>query len=221
MNLPKHSNRSARRLAAAGAAVAVAALGGLAIALARGPAEDPHPCCNMPPPRPAWTRSTARYQAPDVELVRADGARVSLLRELDDGKPVILDFIYTTCTAICPVMSQTFAQIQRRLGARRDDVHLISISIDPDQDTPARLAAYARRFDAGPRWTFYTGTLEASVATQGAFDAYRGDKMNHVPVTFLRRAPGEPWVRLSGFAGADDVLKEYRALVAGEPPPGR
>jgi protein SCO1/2 len=56
--------------------------------------------------------------------------------------------------------------------------------------------------------------VEASIATQRAFDAYRGDKMNHLPVTFLRAAPGKPWVRLEGFAPPDEVVKEYRQLVA-------
>src|SRR5262249_25129195 len=153
---------------------------------------------------------------PDVGLVRADGKPVSLRNEIDDGKPVLLNFIFTTCAAICPVMSQTFAEVQRQLGDERDHVHLISVSIDPEQDTPARLREYAKKFKTGPQWTFYTGTLEASVAAQRAFGAYRGDKMNHVPLMFLRTAPGKPWVRLEGFARADDIIKEYRKLRAAE-----
>ncbi|MCU1276997.1 MAG: electron transport protein SCO1/SenC, partial [bacterium] len=140
---------------------------------------------------PAWQRSTVRYRIPDVGLVRADGAAVRARREIDDGKPVILNFVFTTCAAICPLMSQTFAGVQRRLGDDRANVHMISISIDPEEDTPARLVAYAKKLDAGRQWAFYTGTLEASVAMQRAFDAYRGDKMNHVPVTFLRIAPDQ------------------------------
>jgi protein SCO1/2 len=57
-----------------------------------------------------------------------------------------------------------------------------------------------------------TGTLDDSVAVQRAFDVYRGDKMNHQPATFLRAAPGQPWVRLEGFASAADILREYRQL---------
>jgi len=68
-------------------------------------------------------------------------------------------------------MSQTFAEVQRKLGD--EPVHLISVSIDPEQDTPARLCEYARKFSAGPHWTFYAGTLEASIAAQKAFGAYR------------------------------------------------
>jgi protein SCO1/2 len=164
---------------------------------------------------PAWHRTTARYRVPDVGLVRADGARVRLRREIDDGQPVILNFVFTSCAAVCPVMSATFAQLQRRLAADRAQAHLISISIDPEEDTPERLRDYARSLHAGPQWSFYTGTLEASIAAQRAFDAYRGDKMNHVPVTFLRVAPDQPWVRLEGFASAEAIVAEYRRLRAG------
>jgi protein SCO1/2 len=154
-------------------------------------------------------RSTASYSVPDLRLVRQDGVVVSLPHELDDGRPVFLDFIYTTCTTICPLSSQVFAMLQRRLGPDAPKVHLVSISIDPEQDTPARLRDYAGRYQASSSWQHYTGTAEASIATQRAFNAYRGDKMNHAPLTLYRTAPGQPWVRLEGFATAEQLLGEY------------
>ncbi len=166
---------------------------------------------------PETTRRMADYTVPPVKLVREDGKTVSLPDELNDGRPVVLSFIYTTCTTICPVVSQTLSQLQRKLGADRDRVHLVSISIDPEEDTPARLVAYARKYAAGPGWQHYTGTMTASVATQRAFDVYRGDKMNHAPATFLRAAPEKPWVRIDGFATADDLLGEIRNMLL----PGR
>ncbi len=163
---------------------------------------------------PQVTRSIANYFVPDtITLVRSDGARVSFARALNDGSPVLLDFIYTTCTTICPVLSQTFAEVQKRLGADAAKVKMLSVSTDPEQDTPARLTEYAKRYRAGAEWTFYTGTVEASIAAQRAFDVYRGDKMNHTPLTFFRRAPGQPWVRLDGFATPDAVMDEVGAKV--------
>jgi protein SCO1 len=158
--------------------------------------------------------STVNYVAPDVQLVRDDGKTVSLRAELDDGRPVIMNFIFTTCTSICPLSSQTFAEFARRLGAGREKIHLVSISIDPEQDTPERLREYAKRFSAGPEWQHYTGTLAASLAAQQAFAVYRGDKMSHAPVTFLRVAPGAPWRRIEGFATPDDLLREFHTLLA-------
>lgn len=158
------------------------------------------------------TRSMVSYTVPPLMLTRQDGKEVSLGKELDDGRPVVLTFIYTTCTTVCPVLTQTLAQLQQQLGADSAKVHLMSISIDPEQDTPARLRDYAKKFGAGPEWQHYTGTVQASIAAQRAFDVYRGDKMNHNPVTLLRAAPGQPWVRIDGFATAQDLLHELHGL---------
>ena len=156
----------------------------------------------------ALLRSVVQYQTPDVRLVRDDGRSVTLREEMDDGKPVVLAFIYTTCTTVCPLTSHTLSELQSRLGADRDRVHLVSITIDPEQDTPARLRDYASTYHAGSEWHHYTGTLAASQAAQRAFDVYRGDKMSHSPATFVRTAPGQPWVRLDGFATAEQLLAE-------------
>jgi protein SCO1/2 len=157
---------------------------------------------------PETKRSTVAYQVPDVKLVRDDGRTVSLPAELGDGRPVVLAFIYTSCTTVCPLTSQTLSELQTKLGAARDKVHIVSISIDPEQDTPTVLREYAQRFGAGPEWQHYTGTLAASQAAQRAFDVYRGNKMDHSPATLVRAAPGDAWVRIDGFATADQLLAE-------------
>ena len=202
-----------------GIAMAMAVVGATAAhaeAAAEG-ADDPHAQHRQMMLKQAGSdlhRTEAVYETPNLKLIRDDGRTVILPTELDDGRPVFMNFIYTTCTTICPVTSQIFSMLQQKLGADRDKVHLVSISIDPEQDTPTRLRSYASRFRAGSEWQHYTGTLAASVATQRAFDVYRGDKMNHLPVTLVRAAPGRPWVRLEGFATADQLYAEYRALLA-------
>ena len=153
-------------------------------------------------------RTIAHYALASVTLTREDGKRVDLAAELDDGRPVVLNFVYTSCTTICPMSSEVFEQFQDQLGAVRGSVHLMSISIDPEQDTPARLRAYAAQFHAGKGWNHYAGTLESSIAVQRTFGAYRGDKMSHVPLTLVREAPGKPWVRFDGFARVEDLLAE-------------
>jgi protein SCO1/2 len=173
---------------------------------------DPHAHHHMMP-MPKTTRLTVAYTVPQVTLVRDDGKTVSLPDELNDGRPVILNFIYTTCTSVCPLVSHTLSQLQSELGSDRDRVHLVSISIDPEEDTPARLAAYAKEYDAGPEWQHYTGTVAASVTAQRAFDAYRGDKMNHTPVTFLRAGPDDRWVRIEGFMTVETLLGEIHNML--------
>jgi len=118
---------------------------------------------------PEAARTSAAYTVPDVELVRDDGKTVLLSQELNDGRPVVLSFIFTSCTTVCPMISAALAQLQRKLGPARDQVHLMSISIDPEFDTPARLREYASKLGAGPEWQHYSGTLAASQAAQRAF----------------------------------------------------
>jgi len=165
----------------------------------------------MPGAQDGYVRTMASYTIPDVKLLDPNRARVSLRSQLDD-KPVILNFIFTSCGAICPVMSTTFSQVQKALGPDRNAVRMVSISIDPDFDTPEALKIYARKYGAGPQWRMLTGSVDDSIAVQRAFNVYRGDKMGHTPATFLRARAGQPWVRLDGFASADDILHEYRQL---------
>ena len=158
--------------------------------------------------------SRVNYPTPQVALVRSDGRSVALSQELDDGRPVVMNFIFTTCETTCPLSSATFSALERQLRSDPHKVHIVSISIDPEQDTPPRLRAYAKRFSAGPDWQFYTGTVAASLAAQQAFNAYRGDKMSHTPLTLMRAAPGRPWLRIEGFATPDQLLQQYHELLA-------
>src|SRR6266513_2763912 len=160
------------------------------------------------------SRATLSYETPDVMLVRADGKSVSLPQELDDGRPALLNFTFTTCSSFCPLTCRTLEEYQHKLGSESARVHLMSISIDPKQDTPARLTAYARKFHAGPEWQYYTGTVAASIVAQRAFDVYRGEKMSHTPVTLMRAGPGKPWLRIEGFVTPDELVDDYRNLLA-------
>lgn len=157
-----------------------------------------------------FLRAEAQYPVPDVMLTNQDGEHVSLRQLLAGSKPVMLNYIFTSCTTICPVLSASFAHTQRKLGDEADQVRLVSISIDPEHDTPARLQDYARRFRAAEGWELLTGSREDIVTVQKAFDAFRGDKMNHIPLTFLHVADDSPWIRLEGFPSADELVGEYR-----------
>jgi protein SCO1 len=181
-----------------------------------GPVSASHPDQPVPadPAAHRTVSSMQDYTVPDIKLVRDDGKTVSLDREMNDGRAVVLNFIFTSCSSFCPLSSQTFAQFQRKLGPDGKRVHLMSISIDPEQDTPARLRDYARKYGAGPNWQHYTGTLASSRAIQRAFNAYRGDKMSHTPVTLLRAANSNTWRRIDGFVTPDELLDEYRQLLA-------
>lgn len=97
----------------------------------------------------------------DTIVFDQDGREVRFYSDLIRDKIVIMDFIFTRCAGPCPILSATFAKIQKHLGDRLGkDVFLISFSVDPDYDTPARMKEYAERFNARPGWSFITGSRE-------------------------------------------------------------
>ena len=174
---------------------------------------DAHEHHHYHEPASGFRRSLASYSVPDVTMVNQDGQPVLLAELLETDRPLMLNFIFTSCTAICPVMSAIFASVQNELGSDSTRMRMVSISIDPEHDTPAVLGDYARRFSAGPQWEFLTGSLDDSIAVQQAFDADRGDKMNHAPLTLFRASPDAQWVRYEGFATAAQLVDEYRTAV--------
>ena len=160
-----------------------------------------------------YQRTVRPYAVPDVVLTDADARPVRLRELLAGSDPVMMNFVFTTCGTICPVMVKVFADVPAALGAQAANLRLISISIDPDNDTPAQLKTYAKAIGAGERWKFLTGRVQDIKAVQMAFDSYRGDKMNHEPLTLMRQAPGKPWIRIDGFATPDELVREYRKVV--------
>lgn len=176
--------------------------------------EHHHDHMSMSPAPGVVPRSVVDIELPSVKLVRQDGKAVDFRKEISSGRPTILAFMYTSCTTVCPVTSQIMEKTQELLGSDLSRASLVSVSIDPEYDTPARLRDYSQKFHAKPQWQHYTGTQSASVAVQKAFGAYRGDKMNHVPLIFITRGGGKSWVRLEGFPSAEQVTKEYRGLLA-------
>jgi protein SCO1/2 len=153
-------------------------------------------------------RSMVEFKLTPTSLVRHDGTRTTLSKELEGNKPTVLAFFYTSCTTVCPVTSQILAGTQALLGKELQGARILSISVDPEYDTPERLTAYRKKFDAKPEWQLYTGTLADSIATQKVFGAYRGDKMNHVPLIFVNGGGKKSWVQLQGFPSAEQVVKE-------------
>ena len=77
------------------------------------------------------------------------------------GKVWVADFIFTACPEACPLMSQKMADVMRRARQLGPDFHLVSMTVDPDRDTPARLAEYGARYGAHPqKWSFLTGPMD-------------------------------------------------------------
>lgn len=156
-----------------------------------------------------YKRTIEQYQVPDVVLIDQDAKKVRLKSFLESGRPVIVDFVYGTCTTICPVLSAGYANLQRKLGADSARVQLVSITIDPENDTPKVMKEYLQRYQARPGWTFLTGTRKDIDRVMHAFNAYFRNKMDHQPLTFIRASDGT-WIRLYGLISSTEFMIEFK-----------
>jgi|CXWL01.1.fsa_nt_gi protein SCO1/2 len=159
-----------------------------------------------PPATAQETETFTPDRIPDAALVDQDGRKVQFYTDLVAGKVVVVNFIFTTCTTICPPMGASFGKLQKSLGERAGrDVHLISLSIDPLTDTPPRLLAWAEKFGRTPGWTLVTGPRAEINAILRALGAYVGNKLDHAPIALVGRDGGE-WLRVSGLANPEKVI---------------
>ncbi|MFZ5997846.1 MAG: SCO family protein [Nitrospirota bacterium] len=161
-----------------------------------------------------YKRTVEQYAIPDVVLINQDGAKVKLKKLLQSDKPVMLDFIYGTCTTICPVLSAGYSNLQKKLGPDAQKVQLVSVSIDPEHDTPEVMKEYLKRYRAKSGWDFLTGTREDIDRVMRAFDAYVPNKMAHYPLTLLRFPGNDKWVRIYGLIGTGELMEEYQKGLA-------
>ena len=162
---------------------------------------------------PRYTRRVESYRVPDVVLVNQDAERVRLRAVLERPEPVALNFFFTTCTTICPVMTATFSGLEKALGADAGNLRLVSISLDPEYDSPNMLKSFARRYGAGRRWEFLTGGAREVAQTYRAFDAISGSKFSHQAFTLFKMPEEKKWLRIEGLASIADLADEYRRLV--------
>jgi protein SCO1/2 len=156
-----------------------------------------------------FRRSVERYNIPDVVLINQDGNKVRFASLLNSDQPVIVDFIYGTCTTICPVLSAGYINLQRKLDSTNQKAKLISITIDPENDSPKVLKEYLKRYRAKPGWDFLTGSRADIDAVMKGFNAYIPDKMSHYPLNLIRSPIDGSWVRLFGILSSSELMNEY------------
>ena len=161
---------------------------------------------------PPIKRTVETYVVPQVTLVNQDGTKVQLKTLLESGEPVIVDFIFGTCTTICPVLSAGYANLQMKLPNQATKVHLVSISIDPENDTPKVMRDYLKRYRAKPGWDFFTGKREDIDKVMNAFNAYIPNKMLHYPLTLIREPKTGKWIRVFGLMSSSEFLEECRKV---------
>ncbi len=162
------------------------------------------------------SHAPSKMTIPDVELVDQDGRKVRFYTDLVKGKTVAINFIFTTCTTICPPLGATFARVQRELGARAGrDVRFISISVDPATDTPERLKAWGAKFHAAEGWTFVTGLKPQVDELLRALGAATASPAEHSPTVLIGNDAAGQWTRSYGLARPAVLIGLIDAAAAG------
>lgn len=143
----------------------------------------------------------------DVEVVDQDGRKLHFYRDLVKGRRVAINFIFTTCRTICPVLGANFAKVERLLGDRAgSDIALISISVDPERDTPAQLRAFAARYGGKSGWTLVTGDKRNIEELLRGLREFTPDKLAHTATVLIGRGDGA-WIRASGSGAPEKIVE--------------
>ena len=155
---------------------------------------------------------------PDVRVLDQNGHALDFYRDLVKGKTVAINFIFTSCEAVCPMTTAVMRDAQARTAVKTT-VQFISISVDPEIDRPAVLARYAARFHAAPGWTFVTGDRAQIEKLLKAFGVTAADKNDHTPLVFVGNDRVSEWTRISGFAPADQLARAVEQADSKGPAP--
>jgi protein SCO1/2 len=181
----------------------------LAIPAVASAEEDPHA------KHRAMMRESAdkKPEAADVDLrdrtlLTQDGQEVRFVSDVIGDKIVVMDFVYTTCTTVCPVLSALFTQVQGKLGDRLDDeVVLVSVTVDPVRDTPQRLKAYAQKHRSGDGWVWLTGPKTTVDDVLTGVGAYSVNFEDHPSMVLVGDGRTGEWKRLFGFPSPDRIME--------------
>lgn len=150
---------------------------------------------------------------PNLEVTPQNGTPVHFYDDLVKGKIVIISFIYTSCTDICPLTTARMAMLEDKLGDLVGrDVFLLSMTVDPEHDTPQRMKEYADTFGAGPGWSFVTGTPENVRAINYKFGERSQVLSEHRNEIVLGNDATGEWQRDNLFGDIDRLAMTVRSL---------
>lgn len=152
--------------------------------------------------------SEAALRVPDTNVLNQHGKQLRFYSDLVKGKTVAINFVFTTCKGVCPTLTAKFRQIQRELGERVGrDIELISISVDPTTDVPERLNEFAKKFQAGPGWTFVTGSKPEIDDLLRSLGAFAPEKGNHPQSILIGNDATGYWTRTLGLSPAKEIAQ--------------
>jgi protein SCO1/2 len=170
--------------------------------------EDPHAKHRAMMKQKAQPAESVDVDIRDRVLVNQYGDDVKFATDVIGDNIVVMDFVYTTCTTICPVLSALFSQVQTKLGdSVGSEVRLVSVSVDPIRDTPQRLKAYSEKHHAGEGWFWITGVKPAVDDVLTGLGAYTTNFEDHPTMVLVGDGRTGEWKRLFGFPNPDRIVQ--------------
>ncbi|MFN7544479.1 MAG: SCO family protein [Acidobacteriota bacterium] len=150
---------------------------------------------------------------PDIPAQDHEGKRIRL-QQLTKGRVVALQFVFTDCPTACPLLGALFQGVQKRLADLSVETGplLLTVSVNPQRDTPTRLAAWRNKFSGGPRWHAIRLSTEDLRALQGKLGQQGGPPSAHTTDFFLFDKSGKLIRRLDGLPSANQVAQAIRDL---------
>ena len=159
--------------------------------------------------------SAAQKYFSDVELLNQDGPKLRFYSDVLKNKVVIINTFFTTCTSVCPPLNRNFEKLQEALGDRLGkDAFLVSITVDPETDTPTRLKEYGRRFHARDGWIFLTGKKENVDWALYKIGQYVEKKDDHTTIIIIGNESKGLWKKAVGLAKPDELMKIIEDVIA-------
>lgn len=181
---------------------------GMALRLVKGKVDAPASANDTTVPATESAGAASSLRIPDATVYNQNGRRLNFYTDLVKGRTVAINFIFTTCTTICPPLTATFRRVQQQLDELQGhNVELISISVDPTIDTPERLYDFAAKFRAGPGWTFVTGDKAEIDSLLRALGAAVANKNDHTPVVLVGNDATSYWTRTYGLSAPTALVK--------------
>ena len=177
---------------------------GMTLRFTREKAEKKAPAETPVSPDPAAVSS---MRIPDVTVQDQNGKSLNFYTDLVKGKVVAINFVFTTCTTICPPLTATFRRVQQQLAQQNLAVQLISISVDPAVDTPERLRDFAAKFKAEPGWAFVTGNTSDINSLLQHLGVAVTNKNDHTPMILIGNDAAGYWTRAYGLSSPTSLVK--------------
>ncbi len=158
----------------------------------------------------------------DTRLINQHGEEMRFYTDVLKGKQVVIIPFFTECKGTCPVMNTNMRRFQDHLGDRLGkDVVLVSISVDPENDTPEVLNEYAERFGAKEGWYFLTGDKDQVVKVLSKLGNAVKNRETHKSIMLMGNVPTRLWKKADGVAAAgklipilDSVLKNEEVIAS-------